>query len=98
MIARELENEKLDERLAYDFKVFYIGMMYICVMNECAGSRTRLEQVSGVRKILKDHALKKYLRHLNLHDRKSKVLAGCMRMGSALPLCIIQWRKEGKIL
>lgn len=98
MIARELENEKLDKQLAYDFKVFYIGMMYICVMNECTSSETRIKQVSKVRKILKDHALKSYLRHLGLHDSKSRVITGFMRMGSALPLCIIQWKKEGKIL
>ena len=98
MIAHEMETVKLDKRLAYDFKVFYIGMMYICIMNECAGSGTRLEQAARVRMILKDPTLKKYMRHLGLHDRKSKILVGCMRMKSALPLCIIQWRKDGKII
>ena len=98
MIALTLESEKLDKRLAYDFKVFYIGMMYICIMNECAGGGTRLEQASRVRKILKDPTLKKYIHHLRMHDSKSKVLAGCMRMESALPLCIVQWRKDGKVL
>ena len=44
LIFRELKKEKLDKKLAEDFRVLYIGLMYICIMNECSGSGGHLNQ------------------------------------------------------
>ncbi len=96
LIFRELKKEDLNRILADDFRVLYIGLMYICMMNECSGPGGRPDQVSRVREILKHPALKKCLRHRTFKDKKSRILAAFMRIGAALPLCMIQWKKTGK--
>jgi len=98
LVFRELKKEKLDKMLAEDFRVLYIGLMYICMMNECNGPGGFLSQAGRVRKILKHPAMRKCLLHCTFTDRKSRILAACMRTGAALPLCMIQWRKAGKTI
>ena len=98
LVHGELEKAGLETALSDDYKILYIGLIYICVMNECAGGGARREQAARVRQILKDRDLKAYLRALRFPDPKSRILAGCMRAGAALPLCMIQWNKTGKIL
>lgn len=92
----ELRSAELDSLLADDYKVFYIGLMYICVMNECVAPGGRLAQLARVRAILRDRGLKESLRGLRFSDYKSRILASCMRAGLGLPLCAIQWRKARK--
>jgi glycosyltransferase involved in cell wall biosynthesis len=98
LVLRELEKEGLDAALSDDFRVFYSGLMYICIINECIRRGSRRAQTARVRELLKDRDLKAYVRELSFSDTKSRILAGCMRIGAALPLCMIQWNKTGKIL
>lgn len=95
LVFRELKKNKMEKLLADDFKVLYIGLMYVCIMNECVGPGSRLKQAARVRRILKDQNLQRCLCHLWFPDIKSNVIASCMRASAALPLCIIQWRKSG---
>ena len=98
LVYRELEKAELRPALEKDFRFLYIGLMYICIMNECEGPGSRFEQAARVRKIIKDPAFRKCLRGQAFSDRKSTVLAWCMRTGAAWPLCMIQWKKTGKSL
>ncbi len=95
LVYQELKKAELEKQLANDFKVFYIGLLYICVMNECAGAGSRTEQAARVRKLLKDQQLREFLKQLSFSDSKSRLIAGCMRLGAAWPLCMIQWKKSG---
>ncbi len=96
LIYQSLEKTDLLPALNNDFKILYIGLMYICMMNECADQGRRSEQAARVRKIIKDPALRKCLRGQVFPDRKSTFLAWCMRLGAAWPVCMIQWKKTGK--
>lgn len=93
LLRNELEKANLGVLLLEDFNVFYIGLMYICIMNECVGPGGRLGQIGRVKGILKDVDLKKSLHGTRLSDPKSRLLAGIMRARMALPLCMIQWRR-----
>ncbi len=93
---QELSEAGLDVLLAEDFNVFYVGLMYICIMNECVPSDGRLSQIRRVRRILKDDSLRKCLHGTRFSDPKSRLLAGFMRARMALPLCMIQWRGAEK--
>jgi glycosyltransferase involved in cell wall biosynthesis len=96
LLRRELEDADLGTLLLEDFNVFYIGLMYICIMNECVPLDSHLNQVRRVKNILKDDSLRKCLRGTRFSDLKSKLLAGFMRTKLALPLCVIQWRGAEK--
>lgn len=93
LIQQELETTNLYALLQDDFSVFYVGLMYTCVINECTGPGGHLSQVGRVRRIIRDDKLKNCLRGIRLSDQKSRLLAGLMRTGMALPLCANQWRK-----
>lgn len=95
LVYREISKAGLETELADDFKIFYIGLMYICIINECAGQRSKRQQLAGTAMILKDPKLRDFLRGLSPADSKSQVIALCMRIRAALFLCMIQWRKAG---
>ena len=95
LVLREVKKEKLEKDLAHDFRVLYIGLMYICIMNECEGPGGRLAQSRQAGKILNDPVLQKCLRRCSFRDGKSRIIAGYMRAKAAFPLCMIQWRKQG---
>lgn len=98
LVHKEISKVGLEKELADDFKVFYIGLMYICIINECAGQRSRLQQMAGTAMILKDPKLRESMKGLAFADTKSKVIALCIRLKAALPLCLIQWRKAGETI
>lgn len=93
---QELSEAGLDTLLAEDFNVFYVGLMYICIMNECVPLDSRFSQIRRVKRILKDDSLRGCLHGTRFSDPKSRLLAGFMRARMALPLCMVQWRGAGK--
>lgn len=88
---QELAETGLGTLLAEDFSAYYVGLMYICIMNECAESGSHFRQLRRVKGILRDEKLWKGLRDTRFLDSKSRLLAGFMRARMALPLCMVQW-------
>ena len=92
-IYNELKRNQLYSLLSADYKILYISLIYVCVMNEGASTEQRAVQVAHVKDLLKDNYLQKCLRNSRFPNTKSQMIAACMRFKASLPLCIIQWRK-----
>ncbi len=91
-VKQQLVERNLYSAFKEDFGGMYIGLIYICIMNECFNLRNKAKQVRTVKSILDDKELRYCLRYYKASDKKSFLISMMMRLKLALSLCIIQWR------